>query len=108
MLLCKSWQTGKEIVSRHEKKVSLFCNARHLQIQETPGDLKSLRIEWVGEERDPKRNPTMADDAQKKAVGASDKFDLVILAVGFGLERDGALSYWRNQTFGPAEPRSAT
>jgi hypothetical protein len=89
----------KRIVSRHEKKVSLFCNARHLQIQETPGDLKSLRIEWVGEERDPK-DSTMADDAQKKAVGASDKFDLVILAVGFGLERDGALSYWRNETLG--------
>jgi hypothetical protein len=33
-------------------------------------------------------------------VGASDTFDVVILAIGFGLERDGAQSYWRNETIG--------
>ena len=54
-------------------------------------------IEWVGEERN-------AVDGRTKepwhAVGSSESFDVVILAVGFGLERDGASSYWRNETLG--------
>ena len=75
----------------------LFCNTRHLQIHELSSRPEALMIEWVGEERN-------AVDGRTKepwhAVGSSESFDVVILAVGFGLERDGASSYWRNETLG--------
>ncbi|SDZ64567.1 FAD dependent oxidoreductase [Variovorax sp. YR266] len=100
-------QWGKIVHASSNDSVRLYCNARHLQIHETPRPGKRLRIEWVGEERDP------ADGAAHKgrislATGMSDDFDMVILAVGFGLERDGVLSYWRNETVGQPsldEPR---
>jgi hypothetical protein len=87
--------------------VSLYCNARHLQIHEAPGSTKKLRLEWVGEERDP-TDGTALPEKVGAATGRSQDFDLVILAIGFGLERDGALSYWRNETIGQPsldEPR---
>jgi hypothetical protein len=77
--------------------LSLYCNAQHLQLQEVMGNLSKVRIEWVGEERSPS-DGTMSSDA--KAVGKSQVFDLVVLAIGYGLERDGATSYWRNEIFG--------
>jgi hypothetical protein len=77
----------------------LFCNARHLQVHDAPEHSDRLQIEWVGEGRDPS-DGTSKGDPQMTAVGASESFDVVILAVGFGLERDGTLSYWRNETLG--------
>jgi hypothetical protein len=77
------------------EKPQLYCNARHLQIYEEKPGATQLRIEWVGEKRDPIGGTVEGD---KPAVGRSQTFDVVILAVGFGQERDGALSYWRNET----------
>ena len=34
------------------------------------------------------------------ALGKSDDFDFVVLAIGFGLERDCTQSYWRNELYG--------
>ena len=77
-------------------KPVLYCNARHLQIHGNCDSRNSLQIEWVGERRDASDATTL----EGLAVGASEKFDIVILAVGFGLERDDALSYWRNEVLG--------
>jgi hypothetical protein len=82
-----------------ESTPTLYCNARHLQIHEVCESENRLQIEWVGEQRDVKDGTTLKD-AQTTAIGASDNFDVVILAVGFGLERDDALSYWRNEMMG--------
>jgi hypothetical protein len=77
--------------------VALYCNARHLQVHEMPERTDRLQIEWVGERRDPSDGTS---DPQMSAVGSSESFDAVILAVGFGPERDAASSYWRNETLG--------
>lgn len=77
-------------------KLSLFCNTRHLQISPCASDARQAQVEWVGERRDFK------DGALPKIAstrGNSDGFDMVILAVGFGVET-GDPSYWRNETFG--------
>jgi hypothetical protein len=83
--------------NRSHAKVTLYCNTRHLQIQEEGRSGRS-RLEWVGEKRD-SRDGSILDEAQKSALGASEVFDRVALAVGFGLEADNALSYWRNDWF---------
>jgi len=88
--------------------VEVICNARHLQIHETPESPDKLCIEWVGEARD-SCDGTARDDKQEVGAGASRDFDHVILTTGFGLERDGALSYWRNETIAQPsldEPRT--
>jgi hypothetical protein len=77
-------------------RVKLYCSARHLQIHETVSG--QLRLEWVGELRNP-ADGTYTETAGA-AYGRSEDFDIVILATGFGLERDGTLSYWRNETIG--------
>lgn len=77
----------------------LYCNARHLQIHETKEGKDRLKVEWVGEKRNAV-DGTAYQEAEFAAVGKSDDFDVVILTIGFGLERDGALSYWRNETIG--------
>lgn len=89
----------KSVVNRTAQPPSLICNARHIQIQDIPSNPKCLRVEWVGERRDP-QDGTMKLDPPNSPAGSSDTFDLVILAVGFGLERDGAKSYWRNEVLG--------
>jgi hypothetical protein len=89
-------------------RIEVFCNARHLQIHETPDTPDKLRIEWVGEARD-SCDGTAKDDQRGAGAGASHDFDHVILATGFGLERDEALSYWRNETIAQPsldEPRA--
>src|SRR5262249_40190809 len=68
-----------------------------------------LQIEWVGERRDAK-DGTAFNGAQISAVGKSDSFDVVVLTVGFGVERDTTQSYWRNETIGQPsldQPRRA-
>lgn len=100
------WRTIAE--SAAEKSIEVICNARHLQIHETPKSSDKLHIEWVGEVRDP-CDGTARDDKQDAGAGASRDFDHVILTTGFGLERDGALSYWRNETIAQPsldEPRA--
>lgn len=76
--------------------VKLYCNTRHLQISNSRTDHRHSQIEWVGERRN------FADGGLSKgssARGASGVFDIVVLAVGFGVET-GDASYWRNETFG--------
>jgi hypothetical protein len=75
----------------------LFCNVRHLRVSPTQPARNAVQLEWVGEER------CVVDgtmDAGRGAGGSSEQFDLVILAVGFGLELANQVSYWRNETLG--------
>jgi len=53
-----------------------------------------------GREQRDARNAGMEDGSQSEAIGAAEVFDLVVLAVGFGLEQDDAFSYWRNEQLG--------
>jgi hypothetical protein len=87
----------KATVERAPLKPVLYCNARHLQVTEAPGN--GLAVEWVGERRNPE-DATMDEDAQVHAIGASKIFDHVVLAVGFGIEQHDAISYWRNEQLG--------
>jgi hypothetical protein len=99
----------KRIAASCKQGISLFCKAQHLQIREIGEEPARVTIEWVGEQRNP-TDGTMSAEPQMKATGNSEAFDLVVLAIGYGLERDGARSYWRNETFGqPAleQPRRA-
>jgi hypothetical protein len=85
----------------------LYCNARHVQIHRVCGSKGNLQIEWIGEPRNARDGTTSSEQAN--ARGKSESFDLVILAIGFGVERDNALSYWRNETLGQpslGQPRS--
>ena len=75
----------------------LYCNTRHLQISQCLSHPRRARVEWVGEPRSPKNGQALQGAT---ATGQSESFDLVVMAVGFGLERDVALSYWRNETYG--------
>lgn len=89
-------------------RIEVFCNARHLQIHEALETPNKLRIEWVGEARD-SCDGTARDDQRDAGAGASRDFDHVILTTGFGVERDEALSYWRNETIAQPsldEPRA--
>jgi hypothetical protein len=73
-------------------ELEVYCNTHHLQISSSP-----LKIEWVGEFRP--LNPQAPENLDKSpSKGTSRNFDLIILATGFGLERDKTLSYWRNET----------
>jgi len=69
-------------------RLDVYLNVKHLRLEE------SLRVEWVGEK-----------SRVDSAVPSGDKaqFDSVILAVGFGLERESVFSYWRNEMLGQPE-----
>lgn len=89
----------KRLALEHGQELpKLYCNARHLQIHEASGPSK-LQIEWVGEPRN-WVDGTAPESGGAAAVGGSDEFDFVILAIGFGLEKDDAISYWRNDPIG--------
>lgn len=84
--------------------LQFFCNARHLQIAPC-SEAGKARVEWVGEKRNPQDGTTPSTGGM--AEGAAETFDIVVLAVGFGVETAKA-SYWRNETFGQPslnEPR---
>lgn len=94
--ILRSW---KKLLSSSPgvEKPSLFCNSRHLQVHRG-GTAGELRIEWIGEPRDPVDGTSR--NGGLTAIGRSEAFQTVVLAVGFGLEREGALSYWRNENHG--------
>lgn len=77
-------------------RVEVYCNTRHLQISENVAYGK-LNIEWIGEKRSA-IDPAVSADTSIAAVGDSQYFDCVVLAVGFGLETGAQQSYWRNET----------
>ncbi|HWV60867.1 MAG TPA: hypothetical protein VN034_09445, partial [Sphingopyxis sp.] len=85
----------KSIVKDHGSALRLYCNTRHLQVQ-SPAANKVL-VEWVGDQRAAWDGNVLGED--RSAKGQSQRFDLVVLAVGFGLEI-GQSSYWRNEVYG--------
>lgn len=82
--------------SKHTR-LKLFCNTASVQV-----DLRSehgnstLVAEWIGQQRKV-WNPSVPKGRQGRR-GLRDEFDVVVLAIGFGVEADGAMSYWRNET----------
>jgi hypothetical protein len=56
----------------------------------------------VGEQRE-FRDGTSKPDLS--SVGSSEEFDIVVLAIGFGPEKENQLSYWRNESY--AQPSLA-
>ncbi|MFJ2543732.1 hypothetical protein [Microbacterium sp. NPDC087589] len=93
-----------ELVDSHEPTLSLFCNTSRTRLSREGGQ---LYIEWIGHEREPSQPSTAkGSDAH---VGRREAFDLVVLAVGFGVEKGGGMSYWRNETLAqPSLNRSVT
>lgn len=89
----------KRIASAAKYPLEVYCNTRHLQISADETSNAKLSIEWIGERR-------MSDSLNSlqigntNAIGKTASFDIVIVATGFGLERDNALSYWRNDIVG--------
>lgn len=81
--------------------IRIYCNTQYLHASKS--DTRGLvKVEWVGNPRNP-REPTMPLPESLDATGMNDDFSHVILATGFGLERDidwQRSSYWRNETFG--------
>ncbi len=80
------------------RSLQLYCNTRHLQIDPCPHAPGKSQVEWVGEKR-------LAEDGGSSRLvtttGQSASFDLVVMAVGFGLEQADPLSYyWRNESYG--------
>lgn len=90
------WASIVEAVPEYQSKLELYCNARHLQVRRANAG-SHLRIEWVGERREP-RDGGAPSGTGPSAEGLQGDFDFVVLALGFGPERDHALSYWRNET----------
>lgn len=85
-----------EVARDRDPPVTLWCNTRHLQFRGVPGS--KARLEWVGERRDPATGRSLARQPRGHE-GRSARFDVVVLAVGFGLEAIGS-SYWRNEILG--------
>ncbi|MCD9816653.1 FAD/NAD(P)-binding protein [Bradyrhizobium japonicum] len=83
-------------LARPKSNIHLYCNARHLHIDEHHTENGRFHIEWVGELRDV--DGTVKTNHRGSAEGNSGNFDIVVLAVGFGVETS-TNSYWRNETF---------
>jgi NADPH-dependent 2,4-dienoyl-CoA reductase/sulfur reductase-like enzyme len=75
-----------------KENVSLYCNARHLEVFE---DRDGLSIEWTGELRE--FDGSSRSEQDHATTGRAQKFDIIILATGFGIERGEQQSYWRNE-----------
>jgi hypothetical protein len=88
----KAWESH---TSGNRDRLEVRCNAKHLRL--LPGDDRP-GVEWIGEARDCCR-PSQTSEAGRPD-GGTEKFDHVVLALGFGLEEDGTSSYWRNETLG--------
>ncbi|MEV6643686.1 FAD-dependent oxidoreductase [Amycolatopsis sp. NPDC051371] len=92
----REWKSLVESRNGHANGRSLrfYCNTRHLQVTGLPSSDNFLHIEWVGEPRQ------VADPSvplrDESPGGAFEQFDMVLMAVGFGLE-SGQTSYWRNE-----------
>jgi hypothetical protein len=83
------WERGP---TNKPVNVEQWRNLRYLRI-----DHMGREIEWVGEEyKDGATSPEVRGDKRR--------FDIIILAIGFGNERGGskrrAVSYWSNETYG--------
>lgn len=96
----------KQVIQKNKQnKLKLFCNARHVQVARCQDQTDRVRLEWVGEERTPEDGTILGFG--EVTNGSAETFDIVVLAVGFGMEKAKA-SYWRNETVGQPslnEPR---
>jgi hypothetical protein len=94
---------GPENTTSKPPTMKMYCNTRYIRISEIK-DSSQLTIEWLGDERTAD-DPTVAIDepSQIGQTGASKDFDIVVLAIGFGLETGMRNSYWRNETY--AQPQ---
>ena len=81
----KEWDFLRQSV-RSSQKVDVYLNVRHLRVS------RQMEIEWVGQKTDPQAEPINS--------GSKEKFDSIILAVGFGFEVEASFPYWRNETLG--------
>ena len=86
---------GDLVTERRHANLAMWCNTRHLKLHAAAGN--KSRLEWVGERRD--RSTGQLATSPRNAEGRSGTFDLVVIAVGFGLEARGS-SYWRNEVLG--------
>lgn len=86
-------------------EIDLWCNARHIQLRDDNG--ANAKLEWVGQHRDAGTGQTYSGNGGFQ--GRSQDFDMVVLAVGFGLETH-KFSYWRNEELAQPglEQRSST
>ena len=87
-------------------QLRIFCNTHHLHISPVPSG-RQAEIEWVGEQRDP-GSPANPVAHEGESGGRTEKFNLVVLTVGFGIERDSHVSYWRNETLAQPQLGQAT
>lgn len=86
-------------------KVRLYCNAASVQVDVlTEGGRDKLLVEWIGQRR--KAWSPSVPKGRRLRRGLQREFDIVILAIGFGMEADGAKSYWRNETLSQPALRS--
>jgi hypothetical protein len=95
----------RQVIQNKQNKLKLFCNARHVQVARCQDRTDKARLEWVGEERTPEDGTILSSG--EVTNGSAETFDIVVLAVGFGMEKAKA-SYWRNETVGQPslnEPR---
>ncbi|ORU97755.1 hypothetical protein AWB94_29650 [Mycolicibacterium canariasense] len=89
-------QPAPESTTSDPPSIRVFCNTRHIQVANA-GSTPAMTVEWIGEERKGSEPAVPAAD-RPTAVGNSESFDLVVLAVGFGLESGARVFYWRNET----------
>ncbi len=91
-----SEQPAPEGTTSPAPTVTVFCNTRHIQVS-NDADAFAMTVEWIGEQRD-SADPSIPATGRPFALGASEPFDIVVLAVGFGLESGARIVYWRNET----------
>ena len=90
----KEWESLKKGLPQ-EQKIEEYVNVRHLRVS------SKMEIEWVGQKTAVKSDFGTSGTRETFApLGTKETFDSVILAVGFGMEKDVAIHYWRNETFG--------
>ena len=77
------------LARKAERQIAVYLNVKHLRLDQ------HLDVEWVGEKSDVGSRATPS--------GSKERFDSIILAVGFGHELDTPFPYWRNETLGQPE-----
>jgi hypothetical protein len=85
---------GWEALAKDEgHRLRVLCNTTHMRVTSSA---PKMTLEYLAEERE--HSVPSQTAAELGSVGTLEDFDLVVLALGFGLERDHLFSYWRNET----------
>lgn len=90
--LTQEWAKSVDSIDVDATNVTLYCNTKHLKIQKNVDG--GYKLEWVGERRNEANGTGIYNGSNSE--GETKDFDIVILAIGFGLENSGVVSYWRN------------